>query len=209
MTPSLIPLTYTWITVCVFPWYSIRSVDSLADFWSPLRCDSVDHISHTSHRPNVLTAYFLMRVRTQSVCSVKSTICLHSPVSCAVHSHPLLLTQNKDGLVSLFIKYEECRWIRFQLRHSELRSLCSEECHICWLWGVQNQMKQNIGQFLGDRKKWRPSIVVALCFCNQEIHPTSAQVYNPLQLHHQFLNRYVMSYKTWLFGCTWMLQIWL
>lgn len=103
-TPSLIPGTYTWITVCMFPWYLICTVVSLADFWSPLRCDSVDHISHTPHRPNVLTAYFLMSGRTQSVCSVKSTICLRSPISCAAHSHTVLLTQNKDGLVSLFVK---------------------------------------------------------------------------------------------------------
>lgn len=101
---SSIPVTYTWITVCVFPWYSIFSVVCPTDFWSPLKCDSVDHISYTPHRPNALTAYFLMRGRTQSVCSVKSTICHSSPISCAVHSHTVLLTQNKDGLVSLMVK---------------------------------------------------------------------------------------------------------
>lgn len=125
---------------------------SLADFWSPLRCDSVDHISHTSHRPNVLTAYFLMRGRTQSVCGVKSTICLHSPVSCAVHSHPLLLTQNKDGLVSLFIKQggpldqipvETPSTAKCMFRG--MSSLWALRCPL-----VQNRMKQNIGQFLGD-----------------------------------------------------------
>ncbi len=103
-TPSFIPVTYSWITVRVFPWYLICSAGSLSDFWSPLRSDSVDHISHAPHRPNVLTAFFLMRGRTQSECSVKSTICLSSPISCAVHSHTVLLTQNKDGMVSLFEK---------------------------------------------------------------------------------------------------------
>lgn len=69
-------------------------------FW----CESWDNVSHTTHRPNVLTAYFLMRGKTQYVCGVKSMICQSSSISCAVHSHRVLLTQNKDGSVSLFVK---------------------------------------------------------------------------------------------------------
>lgn len=92
-------LTHLW----VFPWYPICPVRSLADFWSPLKCDSVDHISHAPRRPTVQTAYFLMRARTQSVCSMKSTICFSGPISCAVHSFTLLLTRNRGGLVSLFV----------------------------------------------------------------------------------------------------------
>lgn len=108
-------------TVWVFPWYLICSVRSLADFGSPLKCDSVDHISHTPHRPNVRTAYFLMRERTQSVCSVKSTTCFTSPISCAVHSYTLLLTQNRDGLVSLFVDMRRAA-------RSDSRILSTAEC---------------------------------------------------------------------------------
>lgn len=62
------------------------------------------------------------------MCGVKSTTCHSSSISCAVHSRPVLLTQNKDGSVSLVVKLRTAHRITFQ--ESEMKGKFSKECRI-------------------------------------------------------------------------------
>lgn len=52
------PVIYAWITAWVLPWKPIRGPPI---FLLPLKHDSGDQISHSSHWPSVKSAYFLMR----------------------------------------------------------------------------------------------------------------------------------------------------
>lgn len=88
---------FHWRSVCSMMFHSFH-------LWPSLSSESGDNVRSTTHTPNALAAYFLMRGRTQSVCGVKSMTCHSSSISCAVHSRPVLLTQNKDGSVSVFVK---------------------------------------------------------------------------------------------------------
>lgn len=186
----------------MFPWYPIVSVVSLADCGSPLRCESVGHISHTPRRPNVRTAYFLMRGRTQSVCAVKSPICQSNPISCAAHSHPVLLTQNK-------------RWYGFtrrKIKSREARSGSGEDTFNCKVCSPRNVTFVVFWVCIGGNV--RPTVWLTFCFTTSHFpHIDRAcallrgWVCNPQLLHDIcFLNLFLIHFKTRLFRCAWLLR---
>ena len=107
---------------------------------------------------------------------MKSTICHSSPISCAAHSHTVLLTQNKDGLVSLFVKEE----IRFRLRYCQLQSAFSGGMSHLWSLRLLG-WKEN-----GYQKKWNTELGEAAMgkrihrsgwlslFCKQHLKPNES-----------------------------------